>query len=351
MQLVAMKLYFLVFLFALYVRKTLQFRISHSQQKSLYRLSSSLPSSFLFRLNAKEEGREEESSASSAESKEEERVTVYFSREDEPTTSSARLRNSNSSTQRFLLFNLLALVLATGANFLNLTSFLMSSTSPSFFRSLGLDQLYAINGYMRSVDLEDEYSFLYPSSWVKDRYIVLAEARERETPRLLRRGDRGLGGLGVRPDTAFGPMRGNGRENLSVVKSSVMPGFSLEGTLGSPRAAAEKLLNEAIAPAGSGKIATLLDAYEYSPEEEEGKSGSSLSPLYIFEYTVQREGAGEGGFFQHSLSAIASRGTELYTLTFMSPESSWDEKRKEEANTVVRSFQLTSRTATPSGFY
>ena len=46
-----------------------------------------------------------------------------------------------------------------------------------------------------------------------------------------------------------------GRENLSVIRSSVMPGFSLRGTLGEPAEAAERLLRTAIAPPGSGKYA------------------------------------------------------------------------------------------------
>jgi hypothetical protein len=43
------------------------------------------------------------------------------------------------------------------------------------------------------------------------------------------------------------------RENLSVIRSSVLPGFSLRGTLGSPNEAADRLLSSVIAPAASGK--------------------------------------------------------------------------------------------------
>lgn len=45
---------------------------------------------------------------------------------------------------------------------------------------------------------------------------------------------------------------GDGLENVSVVKSQVMEGFSLRGTLGGPREAAEKLLSTFIAPPDSG---------------------------------------------------------------------------------------------------
>lgn len=46
---------------------------------------------------------------------------------------------------------------------------------------------------------------------------------------------------------------GDGIENVSVVKSELMPGFSLKKTLGEPNEAAEKLLSTVIAPPGSGE--------------------------------------------------------------------------------------------------
>lgn len=68
----------------------------------------------------------------------------------------------------------------------------------------------------------------------------------------------------VQPDVAYAaPSQGQGlgagsgnvnvRENLSVIRSSVLPGFTLRTTLGEPREAAERLLSTAIAPVGSGK--------------------------------------------------------------------------------------------------
>ena len=46
---------------------------------------------------------------------------------------------------------------------------------------------------------------------------------------------------------------GDGGENVSVVKSELMGGFSLTGTLGEPKQAAEKLLSTFIAPPESGE--------------------------------------------------------------------------------------------------
>lgn len=94
----------------------------------------------------------------------------------------------------------------------------------------------------------------------------------------------------------------------------VMPGFTLEGTLGNPREAAEKLLTTAIAPEGSGKIAKLLDAYE---DKEKN--------AYVFEYTVQKG----DNYYQHTISVITSReGNELYTFTAVAPEIEWNRYRE-----------------------
>jgi hypothetical protein len=46
---------------------------------------------------------------------------------------------------RFVAYNLLAVVIALGANFLGVTSGIMSQ-NPTFFRSLGVDQLYSVSG-------------------------------------------------------------------------------------------------------------------------------------------------------------------------------------------------------------
>jgi hypothetical protein len=117
-----------------------------------------------------------------------------------------------------------------------------------------------------------------------------------------------------------------------------MPGFSLEGTLGAPTAAAELLLSTAIAPPGSGKVARLVDARE---EGREGGMGGGGGKVYVFEYVVGREGGREGGGL-HSLSVIAARPEEntLFTLTVLAPESRWAEREK-ELREVAKSFRLT----------
>ena len=248
---------------------------------------------------------------------------------------------------RFIAYNLLAVALAFGSNFLGVTSIVMSATAPQVFRSAGLDQLYSIDGFRRHVDVEDRYEYIFPENWLFDRSIMLADARERDMPKMLR--DRQK--FSVRPDSAYGPDGGNGKpgdgkENVSVIKSSVQPGFTLKNTLGEPKEAAERLLQNVIAAPGSGKSYVLIDAFA---ESREGV------PTYTFEYTIQKEGAvssegiKKGGFYQHSISVVMSRGTELFTLTGVAPESKWPEQQK-TIETVAKSFKIAG-TFIPEGFY
>lgn len=119
---------------------------------------------------------------------------------------------------------------------------------------------------------------------------------------------------------AFGPpgrlnvngVSEQGDTNVSVLVSPVMPGFSLRGTLGTPTSAAETLLRVSIAPEGSGKTATLINAFEDTERR-----------VYQFEYVVDR-GPNKGPPL-HTISVIAERnGDTLLTLTVVAPVQSWD---------------------------
>lgn len=117
-----------------------------------------------------------------------------------------------------------------------------------------------------------------------------------------------------------------------MVKSSVMPGFTLKGTLGAPQQAAETLLATAIAAPGTGKNATLLGA------RAETRAPGGL--VYELEYIVRRD-EGPRRFALHSLSVIAARPEEntLFTLTVLTRESRWQEREK-ELRQVAQSFRL-----------
>ena len=105
-----------------------------------------------------------------------------------------------------------------------------------------------MGGYRRESSSEDKYSFIFPDSWVIDQSVYLSRVREKELPVSLRIQ---RPSASVKPEVAYGPVQGDGRENLSVIKSRVMPGFSLK-MMGTPQEAAERLLSTVIAPPQSG---------------------------------------------------------------------------------------------------
>ena len=233
---------------------------------------------------------------------------------------------------RFISYNLLALVLAIGANFLGVTSAIMTSTSPETFRSLGIDQLYDIGGYRRYTAADLKYSFMFPSTWEQDRTVLAKKLRLNELPTKLRDVSGNTG-----PDVALTPVKGSiprsNRNNVSVIKTKVLPGFSMKGTLGPPQEAAEFLLKNSIAPPGSGKEYQLLGATE---DKDPGLGGDR----YIFEYTVRKaDKDGNLLFNQHSISVIMNRGTDLYTLTVVAPQQDWN-LRADAATKIAQSFKL-----------
>lgn len=239
-------------------------------------------------------------------------ATYIFGKDDEFQQDVARV---GIDPTRFVAYNLLALLIAVGANFLGITEGLLAVAPAPVLRMAkdsGLDQIYSVKGFKRYLSTENNYEYNYPSSWLQDQTIALRKVQSQELPISIRKKQEAIQKTG--PDSAYGPAGGNGRINLSVVKNMVMPGFTLEGTLGNPKEAAEKLLTTAIAPEGSGKIAKLLDAYE---DKEKN--------AYVFEYTVQKG----DNYYQHTISVITSReGNELYTFTAVAPEIEWNRYRE-----------------------
>jgi len=121
-------------------------------------------------------------------------------------------------------------------------------------------------------------------------------------------------------------------ENISVIKSQVMVGFNMEGTLGSdPFTAADTLLSSFIAPASSGKTYKLLNAYS------QVRNGHLA---YIFEYIISKEVNGELVLNQHSVSVIMNRETELYTFTAIAPEYKWVNTERRGLIEAAESFRL-----------
>lgn len=112
-----------------------------------------------------------------------------------------------------------------------------------------------------------------------------------------------------------------------MIVSKGLPGFSLRGTLGTPTNAAKTLLKVSLAPKGSGRIATLVNAEEDTERQ-----------VYQFEYDIDR---GEGGPPLKAISVIAERnGDTLMTLTVVAPRQYWATEGT-RLRKVASSFHLT----------
>ena len=86
--------------------------------------------------------------------------------------------------KRFILYNALAFALAIGANFLGITSTILTQSNPQYFRSLKLDQLYSIGGFRRYVSAENQYEFIVPDKWLIDQSIMLSNINNRLSYRI-----------------------------------------------------------------------------------------------------------------------------------------------------------------------
>jgi len=240
--------------------------------------------------------------------------SYFFTNDDEMIS---KKQSGGLDMKRFIGFNLLAILLAIGANFIGITSFLLSSTNPDYFKSLKLDQIYSINSYLRTVN--DDYMYIYPDSWTADQRLQVMAAANRELPQTLQRKQQ------VIPSSARQKSGSLGRlENVSVIKSQLLPGFTLQGTLGTPTEAAEKLLLSAAPPP---KEATLIIA------QQETRKGQLY---YVYEYLVKKP---DTNFNQHIISIITSRDSNLYTFTVQAPNNEW-EKEKETIIKIANSFEI-----------
>lgn len=240
--------------------------------------------------------------------------SYMFTSDDEIISDSKR---NTIDIKRFIGFNLLAGLLAFGANFLGITSLVLSNVNSDYFRSLKLDQIYSINSYLRIVN--DGYMYIFPDNWIADQRLQVMAANNRELPILLQQKQKSL------PNSAHQRAGSKGKlENVSVIKSKILPGFSLRGTLGSPKEAASALL-EVAAPLP--KVATLIQA---SDETRQGRL------YYIYEYIVEKPGT---DFNQHIISVITCRDTELYTMTVQAPSIDW-ESEKSIIMKIANSFEI-----------
>ncbi|CAM9092949.1 unnamed protein product [Ectocarpus sp. 4 AP-2014] len=204
--------------------------------------------------------------------------TYFFGKENELWDD---MRANGVTRERFVLYSLLGGAVALGGNLFGVTSALLGSVAPEASRDLRVDLLFPIGGFKRFYSPEDGYEFMYPDTWVGDSGLALRRQRDledlRASPAAVARARQRRSSSA--PEVAFGPQGGDGIENVSVVKSELMPGFSLKRTLGDPKEAAEKILSTVIAPPDSGREWELLEAFE------DNREPGGL--VYQFEYRIQ----------------------------------------------------------------
>ncbi len=156
----------------------------------------------------------------------------------------------------------------------------------------------AAAGLQGYVDSGDGYKFLYPNGWVAVKTTKGA-------------------------DIIFHDLI-ESSENVSVVISQVSKDKNLSD-LGTPTDVGEKLGKNAIAPAGSGREATLVNAQTH---EAKGKT------YYVLEYDVKMP----QGLRHNIASVVVSRG-KLFTFNASTTDRRW-KKMKSVFNDVVNSFSV-----------
>lgn len=237
---------------------------------------------------------------------------------------------------------LLSLVSGTGialaGNLFGVTSKLLTAVPEEQVEATGLDTYFPRGDYKRCKT--QEYTFVLPKEWVADTYVELAKAQRKVQPLDYSMQEQRSGKITTLPDSAYGPpgrlnqkgVSQTGAINVSVIVSSGFSGFTLRGTLGTARDAAETLLSKSIAPEGSGKTANLLRSIE------ETRNGGQT--VYVFEYTIEKAAWGQP-LRNIAVIAASPKGDKLYTLTVVAPDEKWkDANYDTKLRKIADSFHL-----------
>ncbi len=223
------------------------------------------------------------------------------------------------------------MTMALGANFLGITSLVLSSNKniEGFARDAKLDVVYAVNGYRREVNEEKGYEFLFPNEYLADQTVAERKARRRAKsldafPSLLRRKKKST--TFGEPESAFGPMGTNGEENMSVIVQPSTKGFDLS-EFGNAEEQANWLLENVLARPGSGKEATLVSA---------GETVKNGITYFQFEYTIKTV-----NWYRRNVSVFAQnkKTGDVYTFVAQCPIERWDDMG-EKFRTSANSFRV-----------
>lgn len=262
------------------------------------------------------------------------------------------MRIMGTSPRRIFLSIGSATSIALTANFFGITSNLLSALPEEFSETTGLDSFYPRNDFKRVTVRNGlsgmagagvggnpticKCSFLIPKDWVADTGLALAQAQR--NARSLDYSMRGGPSSSTLPDAAYGPpgkldSRGlsNGDTNVSVIINDGVRNFSLKESLGDPTAAAKLLLSSKFGPRSP---TTLLSAFEEQRGEEN-------TPVYQFEYTVDRSEKGRLPLRAVSVVAGSRKGDAFVTLTVVSLDSEWKKSDIDvRLRRIAKSFKL-----------
>ncbi|CAO2832744.1 unnamed protein product [Amaranthus hypochondriacus] len=238
-----------------------------------------------------------------------------------------------STFQRRLLLGIgSASLVAIGANFTGITSFLLG-LSPETGRNLKLDVIYPIGGYSRCIQQNEGFEFIYPATWVADQTLVYraAERAEQERsldPLPLNSGKRRKRNVNE-PVIAFGPPGSTGELNISVIVSPVSKDFRIEA-FGGPKEVGEAVIRTITAPNRRPDVkATLLRS---------NLRMDSSKNIYYYELEFKVDSP---TFQRHNVTVCCAQNGRLYTLNAQAPESAWQDV-KEDFYNVATSFSLSS---------
>ncbi|CAL0320974.1 unnamed protein product [Lupinus luteus] len=224
-----------------------------------------------------------------------------------------------------------ASLVAVGANFAGITSFLLG-LSPQNSRNLKLDVLYPIQGYSRCIDTSEGFEFIYPANWVGDQTLVYRAAKRRELERSLDPpplddNQRRRSNINE-PVVAFGPPGSTGELNVSVIVSPVPQDFSIEA-FGNPEEVGEAVIRTI---SGAGQRPEVKGTLINSSLREDSLTNAKY---YELEFRVETP-----SFRRHNVFVCCGRAGRLFTLNAQAPESAWP-GLKSDFYRIADSFSLT----------
>ncbi|CAN0914189.1 PsbP domain-containing protein 7, chloroplastic [Linum grandiflorum] len=238
--------------------------------------------------------------------------------------------------RRLLLGTGSASLVAVGANFGGLTSFLLG-LSPDTGRNLKLDVVYPIGGYRRCIDTTDEFEFIYPANWVGDQTLLYRAAARTELQRSLdppplnnstSTTDRRRRSNVNEPAVAFGPPGSTGELNVSVIVSPVPPDFSIEAFGGAEEVG--RAIVRTIAGRRPDQVKGTLMKSSLRLDSDDQRNVK----YYEIEFRVESP-----AFRRHNVAVCCAVDGRLFTLNAQAPESGWIDVEK-DFRRIAESFRL-----------